>query len=103
MLVRRWICNKNRQDILERKDQSSLLLGHLGLKTTLVESLSHGSDAAARASPCDQTSSALQKLLVLKTWQFQLLNTYQKGCDGSAGAQCHNRSHFVDVIRSCRR
>lgn len=49
-----------RKYILERQDESRLLLGHLGLEATLVKGLAHGSHATARAAPSDKTSAALE-------------------------------------------
>lgn len=46
-------------DILERKNQRSLLLVHPRLETTLVESLAEGTNTAARAAPCYETGATL--------------------------------------------
>lgn len=68
-----WACMENIDDddndsntierrtnnILERKNQRSLLLVHPRLKTTLVESLAEGTNAAARAAPCYETGATL--------------------------------------------
>lgn len=46
-------------NLLQGQNQASLFLGHFSLKAPLVESLAHGSNATSRASPCDESSSAL--------------------------------------------
>lgn len=51
--------NNRKNNILERKNQRSLLLVHPRLETTLVESLAEGANAAARAAPCYQTGATL--------------------------------------------
>jgi hypothetical protein len=47
-----------RCSFIEVEDQGGLLLGHLGLEAALVEGLAHGADAAAGATPCDESSTA---------------------------------------------
>lgn len=62
--------NGGRNVVLERQNEGSLALVHLGLESALVESLAHGAHAAARSPPCDDSGSALfivpGQLLVLR-------------------------------------
>lgn len=101
-----------RKDSLERQDEGSLLLGHLGFEAALVEGLAHGSDASARATPCDESSATLCETNVVSdilnlspcgkigSWLAQLAaRTYEESSDGGAGSNSKYRCH--DEIRVC--
>jgi hypothetical protein len=81
----------------QRQNKRGLLLGHLLLEAALVESLAHGADSSARTSPCDQTGAALLRVLACgRSPSVQGLGApYEEGCDGGAGADCHEGCHDV--------